>query len=395
MNILYIVHDNKKGGAAISFLDMLRLVSKEHNVYVLTPHKKGFIPDKLKEMGIWYHDAHFFWWKIAVPDNKVLGAFRICMYKVLNVVNYIEAHRMTKQILKMNIDIIHTNSSVINFGALLSKKTGIPHVWHLREYGKEDFNLVPVIAEHKINEQMKMGAKRYIAISDSIKDKFSEIVSREKIVRIYNGINRSYNIKKTFEDISEECNKSSEHENYNRKVKFLIAGNYCREKGQIDAALAAKRLWLEGIKDFELYLAGNGGFEEIKDLVKENELEEVIHILGRVDNMMDLRKRMDVEIVASQNEAFGRVTVEAMKASMPVIGTRSGGTLELITENQNGFLFDYMNNEELSVIMKNFIQNQNLIKSMGMNAYDSMKDAFTPEENFERINALYKEIVLK
>ena len=41
MDILYIIHDNKKGGAAVSFLNMIEGVSKGHDVYVLTPHKKA------------------------------------------------------------------------------------------------------------------------------------------------------------------------------------------------------------------------------------------------------------------------------------------------------------------------------------------------------------------
>ena len=42
--------------------------------------------------------------------------------------------------------------------------------------------------------------------------------------------------------------------------------------------------------------------------------------------------------MCSQCEAFGRVTVEAMRAGLPVCGTNSGGTPEIIDPGVNGLL---------------------------------------------------------
>jgi len=42
--------------------------------------------------------------------------------------------------------------------------------------------------------------------------------------------------------------------------------------------------------------------------------------------------------MCSQNEAFGRVTVEAMRAGLPVCGTDSGGTPEIIEPGIAGLL---------------------------------------------------------
>lgn len=106
MNILYIIHDNKKGGAAVSFLNMIEGVSKEHDVYVLTPHKKGYIPDVLDKNGIWHKNAHYFWWEIAKVGNIALDWVRFLLYKVLNVYNRIEARRLAKLMCEMRIDPI-------------------------------------------------------------------------------------------------------------------------------------------------------------------------------------------------------------------------------------------------------------------------------------------------
>ena len=45
-----------------------------------------------------------------------------------------------------------------------------------------------------------------------------------------------------------------------------------------------------------------------------------------------------VGLMCSQCEAFGRVTVEAMRAGLPVCGTNAGGTTEIIDPGVNGLL---------------------------------------------------------
>ena len=49
---------------------------------------------------------------------------------------------------------------------------------------------------------------------------------------------------------------------------------------------------------------------------------------------------MDIALVASCSEAFGRVTVEAMLAGMLVIGADVAGTSELICDGVNGILYE-------------------------------------------------------
>ena len=379
MNILYIVHDNKKGGAAISFIEMISRIRREHNVYVLTPHKRGFLPHKLDEMKIPHYNAHFFWWEIAVPDNKMAAYFRLFVYRVLNVYNYIEAYRLKRMILQKDIDIIHSNSSVINFGALLSKRTGIPHIWHLREFG-EDFGFKKVVSQKRYQRELNEYADCFIAISKSLKNKFSNVIEENRIIQIYNGVDETKSYEK---DI---CPKRSE------VVKFLISGNYCKEKGQADVVKAAMELYEQGLKGFRVYLAGGGDFEEPRRLVVENGLQNVVEFCGFIDDMQQLRKDVDVEIVACKYEAFGRVTIEAMRMSNPVIGTNTGGTPELITDGVNGFLFEYGNYIQLAECMKKYILDHTLAAKMGAKAYQTMKGKFTPDENAKRILEVYTNI---
>ena len=52
--------------------------------------------------------------------------------------------------------------------------------------------------------------------------------------------------------------------------------------------------------------------------------------------------------MCSRAEAFGRVTVEAMKLGLPVIGAARGATPELVRDGWNGLLYAHGDANELA-----------------------------------------------
>lgn len=56
--------------------------------------------------------------------------------------------------------------------------------------------------------------------------------------------------------------------------------------------------------------------------------------------MKSVRKNADAGLVTSENEAFGRTTIEGMLSMMAMIGRNSGGTSEQIKNDETGLLYD-------------------------------------------------------
>lgn len=382
MKICYIVHDNKKGGAAISFLEMITEVRRKYDVFVLTPHKKGFVPEQLTKMGIAHRNAHYYWWFVKLPKAKAMRTVKKAIYNILVKTNFIEAKRIAGKLKKENIDLIHTNGSVVNFGGYLARNLGVPHVWHIREI-PDYFELQPVIQIEKINLFMKNNSDCIIAISNAVDEVIRNRTKFDKIRMIYNGTSDEYNLKKDRYPQPEE------------KVKFLIAGNIYKEKGQKDVIEAVRRLVRQGITRFHVDIAGRGDTSELERIIKDNHIEAYVSVLGPAKNMNDLHRKADVEIVASQWEAFGRVTIEAMRSSNPVIGTNSGGTKELVKPNRNGLLYSYEDASALAECMRKFIENPELIETMGRQAYKDTAGKFTPAQNAEKVMDVYKELLIK
>lgn len=382
MKILYVVHDNKRGGAAISFLEMITEIRKRNEVFVITPHKNGFIPEQLDILNIKHINAHYYAWLVGGFHSKIGRIIKQAVYYLAVKYNFFEATRIAAKLKKERYDLVHTNSSVTNFGGVLANKLKVPHIWHIREL-KESFSLIPVINERKLFNFMKENASRMIAISKYVEENIKENTHSEQIVQIYNGVSEGV------------INEKQEFPCKGDTIKFLIAGNICKEKGQESTILATKYLIQNNVSRFQLFIAGSGNTTVLRQLIIENNLENNVIILGEVKDMKKLRNDMDIEILNSKSEPFGRVTIEAMKSSNPVIGSKSGGTIELIDEGETGFLYPYDNYQKLAECMKRFINNPELIEKMGRKAYERTKERFTAQDNAEKVMAVYREVLAK
>jgi glycosyltransferase involved in cell wall biosynthesis len=77
-------------------------------------------------------------------------------------------------------------------------------------------------------------------------------------------------------------------------------------------------------------------------------LESDVVFAGFRQDMPAVLAAMDMLVLPSASEACGRVVLEAMASSRAVLGTRTGGTPELIEDGVTGILFTPGNVEELA-----------------------------------------------
>ena len=181
---------------------------------------------------------------------------------------------------------------------------------------------------------------------------------------------------------------------------FLIAGNLQRNKRQDIVLKAAKLLKEKGITNFKVIVAGGIAStrdsqkyaKELEIFIKQNDLDNV-QLVGFVSDMNALRRKSDVEIVASTMEAFGRVTVEAMLSGNPVLAADSGANGELIEDGRTGWLFETGNEYALADKMFMVIENKSVIRSIGKNAFNVASLNYLSHRNTQEIEKIYREIL--
>jgi glycosyltransferase involved in cell wall biosynthesis len=104
------------------------------------------------------------------------------------------------------------------------------------------------------------------------------------------------------------------------------------------------------IPDMQLKIAGFNNNEcgaYLKEYAAKIGLGDRVEWLGVIDDMPDFYSRIDVLVACGKHEALGRSVVEAMKCRVPVIAMRDGGYIELIGNNERGWLFEKDDVEDL------------------------------------------------
>jgi glycosyltransferase involved in cell wall biosynthesis len=77
--------------------------------------------------------------------------------------------------------------------------------------------------------------------------------------------------------------------------------------------------------------------------------------------------------MCSQCEAFGRVTVEAMRAGLPVCGTKTGGTPEIIDSGVNGLLSPAGDAKALAANLMALESDEDLRRSLAFRALETAR----------------------
>lgn len=89
-------------------------------------------------------------------------------------------------------------------------------------------------------------------------------------------------------------------------------------------------------REFKLVLVGNGPEKDnIEELVKTLDLEKMVLLLGERNNEETLKimKSCDVLILPSKSEVAPVVVIEALSLGKPVIATKVGGTVDIVSKN--------------------------------------------------------------
>lgn len=306
---------------------------------------------------------------------------KIWLQKIKYIIFQVYSPFLVKKLKKYNIDLVHTNVSVIDIGAKISEALGVPHIWHLREFGTETES-VRIKSEEYLGELINK-CSAFIAISNVIMQSYYDRIPHNKIYLIYNGIS----LKKT--------NIQSSHQNH--RVEIVMVGSIAEHKNQLEAVKAVYYLVSSNVLNFHLTFVGGGQDEylhSIKKYIDDNSLEEYVSFLGSRNDVSEILSQMDIGLMLSKSEAFGRVTVEYMFHNLAVIASDKGANVELIKNGETGFLYRFGDPMDLASKMKLLMNNRNLLCEISNKGRNFAVNNFTSEKNTAAVYKLYNDILL-
>lgn len=206
---------------------------------------------------------------------------------------------------------------------------------------------------------------------------------KEKCVVIPQGIN--------LEDKSNEEKVNQIKEKYKGKKILFSLGRLVKYKGFMYGFEAMKK-----VNNAVYLIGGNGPLKEIfENYIKENNLENKVILLGRVEDkdLDNYYKDCDIYLFPSimQSEAFGIVQLEAMKFGKPVINTNLGTGVNYVSiHNETGLTVEPKNSEELANAINKLLNDDNLRETLGQNAQKRVKEIFDINKVKEKYINFYR-----
>ena len=109
-----------------------------------------------------------------------------------------------------------------------------------------------------------------------------------------------------------------------------------------------------------------------------------VRLIGRVPDAGVVLGEVDVLVVPSEMEPWGRVAAEALLAGVPVIAASSGGLPEIIEDGYNGLLFDPGSASRLAERLRYLLARPDLRRRFG-DAGRASKARFSPDTSARRL----------
>lgn len=370
MNILIISNSLQCYGANNSMLDLLvALYSRGINVIVFLPGY-GEIVYELQKKNVEYYVVPYEYstsLKIETADK---------VKKILTNISLIGQAK--KIIIDKKIDLIHTNASNVDFGAVLALICKVPHIWHIRELLYDDYGLkydFPTIEKLLLRK-----ATYQVAISKYV---FQKRKTGKNCIILYDGINIGKYILFKEELFVDDV------------IHLLYCGQIIESKGIMDAVNAVELLVQAGQKNVVLDIVGAESeyCKYVIEYVETHSLARYINYYEHREDMSIFREKADIALVCSRSEAFGRVTIESMLGGCLVIGADAGGTSELIRDGVTGYLYKPGDILQLKKRILDAFNEKEKTKQIIKNAKKYASKRFDSNIYAEKIEKMYLQVI--
>ena len=404
-NILFIEAntDGTIGGSHYCLLELIKGLNKsKFKPFVLFYQKNILIPeferhcpviilDKTRGLVIKRDFPHLY---ALVSKIPYLPYFLILFQKTYNFFRYYltDFLKIIYLLSKLKIDLVHINNApALTDWLIAAKILKIKCIGHLR--GNWDIGY--------LQKKLLKFYDAVIAISQSVINylKKKGVNNTNNFVIIHDGIDIDA-VLKTKEKTPDEIRKELAIPSNSNFLLGLI-GNIKAWKGQ-HVAIEAIKILKKKYPKIKCLIVGNVSnleddkkyFNYLKELVNNNGLSKNIIFTGFRKDIPDIISALDILIHTSvAPEPFGRVILEGMIFSKPVIATSHGGPIEIIEDGISGFLVPPNDPNALAQKIDYLISNLDTAKKIGQIARKRVEECFSIQINIKKIEQLYTNIL--
>ena len=328
---------------------------------------------------------------LRVPGLEIQALYG---YRACNIYSF----KGMKEIKSMNIEVIHvqTEFGIGIFGRIVGEALNIPVVYTYHTMWADYSHYVNPINSTAIDGLIKRAITR---ISKFYGDKSAELIvpsikTKEALEKY--GLHKNMHIIPTGLELDKFDPKNKDDklinqikEKYGIKEQFIVTflGRIAKEKS-IDVLIdAMKEIVKENDNILCLIVGGGPYLDELKELVKDDQIEKYIIFTGPKlsQEVPSYYHLSNVFVSASVTETQGLTYIEAMASGIPAVARYDQNLENVIIDGVNGYFFKETN--ELVSILLNMMNSD--CSKMAREAYlHAMK--FSSEVFYEKVIDVYK-----
>jgi glycosyltransferase involved in cell wall biosynthesis len=368
INILYLSPSNRWLGARISLLVLLKKL--DHSLYkpsIVCPSRDGPFARILESEGFHVEYLRLWNWR----KYKYFFHRSVSVLKLRNLVK------------KYKIDLIHCNEFwTAPYAYWATRGIPIPLISHVR------LSMTP----KKIKDYYLGHLTKIICVCKALVEEFSAWPDyKKRVIPIYNGIDlTSFDPGKKF-----ETSLRSEFSIPGESLVIGLVGQISRRKGQDHLIRIAPEL-VKHNPNIRFLIVGSSRepdyVNEIHSMIDNLKMKDYFIFTGDREDMPRVYQAIDILVLPSQREGFGRVVAEAEAMEIPVVVSNAGGLVEVIEHGKTGFTFNWGSEREMLEYLIRLSDDPELRLKMGKEGRKLVESHFSQEIMVQKISAVYNEV---
>jgi len=303
---------------------------------------------------------------------------------------YATAKKLARIIDENKIEIIHAHWTKDLLVAVLAKQLSCikPQIVQTRNMTMTRFK------DDMYHRWLYKNISLMLPVTYQVKEQLERFIPepiRPKIEVLYMGSDKPELLND--DEVKELKNKLGFEQN---SFNIGMVGRINEAKGQHLLIKAVDLLVKKGQK-INAYFVGHpmreSYLDELKREVKERNIEKNIHFLGFMKNPHHFYQVCDAVVLASKRETFGLVLIEAMQAGTAVIGSNSGGVVEIIDDEKTGLLFENQSYESLAQKIELLMNDAGLKEKIAKAGQEKCQEMFSDEKQFVQLKKILEELI--
>ncbi|MBE7158501.1 MAG: glycosyltransferase, partial [Rhodospirillales bacterium] len=304
VRVLYLNHAAKPSGGEIALWRMLKAIDRDRVQPTIVFGEEGPAAESMRQIGVQTHILPLATKVREVRKDKLGLKSFLHFGRLASLGAY--AAKLAIFARRHRIQVIHTNTIKAHlYGALVGRLSGLPVVWHLRDYVSESYFPARVVRAIRLMAQHL--PRHVVAVSKSVLDQLRLRDAEKYSTVVLDGL--------TDQEFT-SFTKSQRASATTGRPRIGIVGRLTPWKGQHVFLDAAARVTAAG-HEAEFFIIGSALFgedayeESLRKQAKELGIAERVKFVGFVQNVAGELSKLDYMVHASTSgEPFGQVILE-------------------------------------------------------------------------------------